>query len=170
MRQRNLLGIALLFVLTLVLSACQPIEEFAKEAANKQVIQRLIKEVKNRENPAAVQELIAPDYRHHFQFPGEELPTGLAGTARVGEIFGLAFPEIMVTNDLLIAEGDFVLERSSVEALHGGDFLGIPATNQTVRWTENHLYRLKDGLIIEHWPELDMLGVVAQIGGFSRAE
>lgn len=137
-----------------------------QEQSNKEIIRRLVAEVKNRSNPAAAGELFAPDYIHHFDFPGETLPPGLAGSARIGEIFGTAFPQITVTLDILIAEGEYVLERSSVEAFHGGDFLGIPATLRSVAWTENHLYRIVDGRIVEHWPELDIAGLLEQMGVF----
>lgn len=141
-------------------------ETTVQEEANKEVIRRLVTEVKNRSNPAAAAELVSPDYVHHFSFPGETLPPGPAGSGRVGEIFGIAFPEITVTLEILIADGEFVLERSSVEALHAGEFLGIPATNRTVTWTENHLYRIVDGQIVEHWPELDIAGLLEQMEVF----
>ncbi len=133
----------------------------------KTVVQRLVDEVKNRNNPAAAEELFSPDYVHHFNFPGVELPPGLAGSATVGGIFGTAFPEIEVTLEILIADGEFVLERSSVVALHAGEFLGTLATNQTVTWTENHLYRIVDGRIVEHWPEVDIAGLLETDGGIS---
>lgn len=69
-----------------------------------------------------------------------------------------------MTLEILIAEDDYVLERSSVVAFHGGPLLGIPATNKNVTWTENHLYPLEDGRIVEHWQEADFAGVLAQIG------
>jgi len=133
---------------------------------NKELVRRFVRDVKNRKDLAASQELFSPDYEHHFHMPGETVPPGYAGAGRVGEIFGEAFPEIKVTLETLIAEGDYVLERSSVEALHGGQFCGTPATNKTVTWTENHLYRIEDGRIIEHWPEADMVGVLEQIEAF----
>jgi predicted SnoaL-like aldol condensation-catalyzing enzyme len=134
--------------------------------ANKEVIRRFVRDLKNRQNPAAGPELLAPNYVHHFHMPGETLPPGIEGAGRVGQIWGQAFPEIKVTLEILIAEGDFVLERSSVEALHGGEFCGAPATNKIVTWTENHLYRMVDGRIAEHWPEADMAGLLEQVGAF----
>lgn len=141
-------------------------ETSMQEDANMEIITRFHTDVKNRANPATAAELVSPDYVHHFRFPGETLPPGPAGSGRVGEIFGIAFPEITVTLEILIADGEFVLERSSVEALHAGDFLGIPATNMTVTWTENHLYRIVGGQIVEHWPELDLAGLLEQMGAF----
>ncbi|MBV7334779.1 ester cyclase [Chloroflexi bacterium TSY] len=175
MKQRIYLFITTITALALLVSACQPIMDIASAEAtsvstleaNKALIRRFVKEGKNRENPAAVREIFSPDYQHHFHMPGEEIPPGLAGPARIGEIFGTAFPEIEVTIEILIAEGDYVLERSNVTALNGGPFLNIPATNQTVTWTENHLYRIVDGLIVEHWPEADMAGLLEQVGALS---
>ena len=106
---------------------------------NKELVKRFVQDVKNRKDPAASQEIFSMEYEHHFHMPGEVIPPGYVGAGRVGEIFGEAFPEIKVTVDTLIAEGEYVLERSTVEALHGGQFYGTPATNKTVTWTENHL-------------------------------
>lgn len=179
MKQRILLVITTIAALALLLSACQPVVDIASAEttsettvestleANKAIIRRFVQEGKNRENPAVFGEIFSPEYQHHFHMPGEEMPPGLAGSARVGEIFGVAFPEIEVTIEILIAEGDYVLERSNVTAFHGGPFLNIPATNQTVTWTENHLYRIVDGLIVEHWPEADMAGLLEQLGALS---
>ena len=88
----------------------------------------------------------------------------------IGEIFGQAFPEISVEIEILFAEGDYVLERSSVTALHGGDFLSYPATNRMVTWTENHVYRFENGQIAEHIPETNFLGVLDQIGVLASSE
>lgn len=132
--------------------------------ANKEVVRSLVRDLKNRGNPANAAQLLSSDYTHHFHIPGQDIPQGLAGSMRVGEIFGEAFPKIEVTLEVLIAEDDYVLERSSVVAFHGGPLLGIPATNKDVTWTENHLYRFEDGKIAEHWPEADFAGVLAQIG------
>ena len=132
--------------------------------SNKEVVKALVSDVKNRANPARAGELLSENYTHHFHIPGQDIPQGIAGSMRVGEIFGEAFPKIDVTLEVLVGEGDYVLERSSVVAFHGGSLLGIPATNKDVTWTENHLYRFEDGRIAEHWPEADFAGVLAQIG------
>jgi predicted ester cyclase len=75
-----------------------------------------------------------------------------------------AFPDVVVTEEDLIAAGDKVVERSSAIATHRGPMMGTAATNKPVRWSEIHIYRLRDGKIAEHWPEISMMELLQQIG------
>ena len=49
-------------------------------------------------------------------------------------------------------------------ATHKGALMGKPATNKKVRWSEIHIYRLKDGKIAEHWAEIAMMELLQQCG------
>jgi predicted ester cyclase len=75
-----------------------------------------------------------------------------------------AFPDVRVTETDLITAGDRVVERSDVVGTHRADFMGVPATGKSVRWSEIHIYRLVAGKIAEHWVELAMLEIMQQIG------
>jgi predicted ester cyclase len=75
-----------------------------------------------------------------------------------------AFPDVVVTEEDLIASGDRVVERSSAVATHKGAMMGKPPTNKTIRWSEIHIYRLKDGRIAEHWAEVAMMELLQQTG------
>jgi predicted ester cyclase len=75
-----------------------------------------------------------------------------------------AFPDVVVTEDDLIAAGDKVVERSSAAATHKGPMMGAPPTNKRVHWSEIHIYRLKDGKIAEHWAEIAMMELLQQTG------
>jgi predicted ester cyclase len=75
-----------------------------------------------------------------------------------------AFPDVVVTEEDLIASGDMVVERSSAVATHKGSMMGEKATNKRINWTEIHIYRLQDGNIREHWVEMAMMELLQQIG------
>jgi predicted ester cyclase len=81
-----------------------------------------------------------------------------------GPVIFAAFPDVHASVEIVLAEGDLVAERTTARATHKGEFNGIPATGREVVWTENHIYRFKDGKIVEHWPEIDMLGLLMQVG------
>jgi predicted ester cyclase len=80
-----------------------------------------------------------------------------------------SFPQesLKMTIEHVMADGDFVLTRSTVHAVHKGPFNGIPATNKEVTWTELNLFRIKDGQIEELWSEGNFLGLMAQLGAFA---
>jgi len=47
---------------------------------------------------------------------------------------------------------------------HSGELFGIPATNREIRWTEIHIGRYADGKLVEHWGNVDVLGIFQQMG------
>jgi len=75
-----------------------------------------------------------------------------------------AFPDVVVTEEDLIASGDKVVERSSAAATHKGPLMGAPPTNKQVKWSEIHIYRFEEGRIIEHWAEIAMMELLQQCG------
>jgi len=75
-----------------------------------------------------------------------------------------AFPDVVVTEEDLIASGDRVVERSSAVATHKGAMMGEKPTNKRISWSEIHIYRLQDGRIKEHWAEIAMMELLQQVG------
>jgi predicted ester cyclase len=129
---------------------------------NKAVVRRFAEEFKNKGNLDIVDELFTDDFVHHFNDP--RLPKGREGTKLIGRAIFAAFPDVHATIEIMLAEGDWVAERTTARATHNGEFNGIPATGKQVVWTENHIYRFANGKITEHWPELDLLGLMIQLG------
>jgi predicted ester cyclase len=131
---------------------------------NKAVVKRFEEEFKNKANLNIVDELMAPDFQHQLPFPG--VPPGREGLKGVGaNIFqAFAHDKLHVNVELCVAADDYVITRTRVKAVHTGPFNGIPATGKEVGWTENTIYRLKDGKIVEMIGEGNFLGLMAQLG------
>jgi predicted ester cyclase len=132
-----------------------------QEETNKHVIREFTRIFKNEHNVNGVDHLFDKNFIHHFRDP---LPSGFEGLRQVGIMMNGAFPDVVVTEEDLIAAGDKVVERSSAAATHKGALMGAPATNKRVRWSEIHIYRLKDGKIAEHWAEIAMMELLQQTG------
>jgi uncharacterized protein YndB with AHSA1/START domain/ketosteroid isomerase-like protein len=130
------------------------------------VVRRFMEEFKNRENLDIVDELMTSDFVLHL--PGKKLPPGPASQKAVGKAIFDAFSEVHVTANDTIVEGDRVVERHTARAVHTGEFEGVPATGKKVSWTENHIYRLKDGRIAEAWSEISFHDLMAQIKSPTR--
>lgn len=75
-----------------------------------------------------------------------------------------AFPDVHVTREFLVAQGDIVVERAHAKATHKGELMGVPPTNNLVTWSELHAYRVNGNQITEIWTEADFLGILVQIG------
>jgi steroid delta-isomerase-like uncharacterized protein len=129
---------------------------------NKAIVSQFIEEFKNKANHAIVQELFAEDFVHHFKDPN--LPPGREAMMLLGQAVVAGFPDVQVTVEDLLADGDKVIERTTARATHQGTFNGVPATGKPVLWTEIHIYRLAHGRIAELWSEIDFLAILMQIG------
>ncbi|GAC1567978.1 MAG: ester cyclase [Ktedonobacteraceae bacterium] len=129
---------------------------------NKDIVRRY-REAHNTNNLSQLDAIVAVDLVAHNLLPG--LPPGLAGGKMV-HMGGLAsFPDLYVTTDDLIAEGDKVVERwTQSGAYTGSSFMGTPVTGKKYSVTGMSLYRLADGKIVEHWGEMNFLSVLQQLG------
>ena len=133
-----------------------------EEQDNKEIVARFIEEFKNKANHDIVDELLTTDFVHHLADP--RLPPGRDAIKLLGQAIAAGFPDVRATVEELLADGDFVVERTTARATNTGEFNGIPATGNQVSWTEIHIYRLKDGKIVEQWSEIDLLGLLTQLG------
>ncbi len=75
-----------------------------------------------------------------------------------------AFPNGRMTIEDMIAVDDKVMMRYTFKATHEGELMGIPATGKPVTFTGMILERMAGGKIVEHWEQMDMMGVMQQIG------
>ena len=133
------------------------------EERNKEVVREFTRIFKNEHNVEGVAHLFDKDFRHHFRAP---LP--FEGFKQVGRMMNGAFPDVVVTEDDLIAGGDKVVERSSAVATHRGSLMGEKPTNKRIHWSEIHIYRVQDGKIREHWVEMAMMELLQQIGALPQ--
>jgi predicted SnoaL-like aldol condensation-catalyzing enzyme len=83
------------------------VERLSAETANKELVRYFYEEVWNRGNTDVALEVFADDYVRHDLRPTESIPGG-AGQAKIAADFRAAFPDLVFTPDLIIAEGDLV--------------------------------------------------------------
>lgn len=78
----------------------------------------------------------------------------------------LAFPDLKVDVDLILAEGDLVSVRWTARGTNTGAGNGIPATGKQVKVSGTTVFRMVDGAIAEEWTSGDSLGLLKQLGLF----
>jgi predicted ester cyclase len=130
-------------------------------AANMAITGRFTEQFKNRHIVDSVDELFSP--RASLHLPLGEQAVGPDGQKDIGRAIFFAFPDVHVTIDNVMADGNFVAERHTARGTHNGEFMGIPATGKKIHWTENHLYRLEDGRIHEVWSEWSYQNLMDQL-------
>lgn len=132
--------------------------------ANKATARRFIEEVWNGGQLAVIDELVLSAYVDHD--PNNPLSTeeGPEGVKQSVTIWRTAFPDVQVTVEGQIAEGDMVVTRWRAHGTHRGTLLGIPPTGRQVSVTGVFVERYQDGQIAESWTEFDALGLLQQLG------
>jgi steroid delta-isomerase-like uncharacterized protein len=132
---------------------------------NKAVARSFFEEF-SKGNLQGVADLMAPDHVFHFPlFPEpQDKAQHVAGQQRIKGIFPDYRAEIVDQ----IAEGDMVMSRLIVRGTQQGEFLGQPGTGQTFEITTINIMRIRDGLIVDEWDELDTLSFLAQLGIVER--
>ena len=63
-----------------------------------------------------------------------------------------------------IAQDDLVVNRITWHGVHSGTLAGVPATSQSIELRGINMFRIKNGRVVEQWAQLDMLGLLQQIG------
>ena len=133
------------------------------EAENRRLLARYVAEVWDAADPEAVRIFAGPGYRRHTS--GSSEPLGV--DAQVQRLVALrtAFPDITLTIDDVVAEGDRVAFRGTLRGTHRGEFLGVPATGRTVAVAIMDIIRVEGGLIAEHWGGPDLFDLARQLEG-----
>jgi predicted ester cyclase len=108
-------------------------------------------------------EIIAPVMTVHGA-GGQAVGMGPEGLVDLIRTWRTAFPDGKMTVDDLIVDGDLVGIRNTWHGTQTADFYGIPATGKTVHVTSIGIDRVKDGQVVEGWGELDMVGMMQQLG------
>lgn len=93
-----------------------------------------------------------------------QVPPGVDGLKQFFEAYFVAFPDLDVTVEDMIAEGDKVVARFTARGSHHGPLMGIPASGKQVQVTAIDILRFVNDKIVEHWGEADLLGLLQQIG------
>jgi steroid delta-isomerase-like uncharacterized protein len=133
----------------------------ASGEANKALVRRFYEEVESGGRLELIDELFAPtfvDTGHPERGSGPE-----SVRAHVIEM-RTRFPDLTVTVDQLLVDGEWVVARLTSHGTHLGAFAGIAPTGKTATWTGVALRRIENGRIVEQWTKHDMLGMLRQLG------
>lgn len=128
---------------------------------NRTIAAYVLDEVLNQGRMEIVDDYVAENFVFH-SIPG--LPTGPVGFAVTMNMYRSAFPDIRVTIDDSIAEGDRVVVRQTFSGTHAGYLVNIPPTGKRVTFSGITIFRLVENRFVEEWAILDRLGLQQQLG------
>ena len=131
---------------------------------NKALARREIEEIFNAKGnlDAAAEEIYAPNYISHQPAGNEDL-RGLQAIKQFVAGLRRAFPDLQITIEDQIAEGDKVVTRLTSRGTHRGELWGIAATGREAEVSSVSTNRMEGGKIVEHWTCADRLGMMQQL-------
>jgi steroid delta-isomerase-like uncharacterized protein len=128
----------------------------------KEMAKRWYGEVVSGGKTELIDELCASDFLDHDPLPGTS--ADLAGIKEFVAQIRAAFPDLQVTVDDLIGEGDRLAVRSTMRGTHEGDFMGIPASGKKVEVSNYDFVRFENDQAAEHWGVIDSAALMEQLG------
>ena len=122
----------------------------------------LFAEIINTRQLQRFAELVSPDYINHNAYAEQ----GLAGARGVFAAILVGVPDLLITVEDVFAsaDGTRVVGRYTYEGTHTGDFFGYRATGGRFTMRSIDIWRVEDGLLVEHWDELNTLEFFTQVG------
>ena len=79
-------------------------------------------------------------------------------------VFFRGVPDLHPVSQRVLVEGDQLMAMTRWQATHSGPFLGVPATGKALQFATADLFRLRDGLLAEHWDVVDRLDASIALG------
>ena len=141
--------------------------------ANKALVRKHFEEIFNHKNLAACEETVAEEYIEHAVAPfGESAPGRVNGPKAMRETAAWLlsqFPDLHMTIEALIAEGDTVVVRILAEGTNLGKLNGVlPPTGKRFVARQSHWFRVENGKLVEHWATREDLPTMLQLGIVQR--
>ncbi|MEU5540091.1 ester cyclase [Streptomyces sp. NPDC020362] len=109
-----------------------------------------------------IDEVFEPDVLFHAPVPMGE--TGASALKRVWSVLLHAFPDVHVTVEDVVAEGDKVVSRNTVTGTHLGEYRGLAPTGRSVAYNEIFIFRFAGGRVAEIWGVVDVFSQMRQLG------
>jgi steroid delta-isomerase-like uncharacterized protein len=174
-----LLGVALAIALFIPLLPVRGVAQEATPAAdcpattpeeNKALVERWFAALSGGASED-VANLAAADIVYHDPSPREESQTG--GSEEWASDRGQDYPDLEVTVEQMIAEGDMVASYQRYTGTQQGDVedeRGVPATGLATEWVSMGLFRIECGKIAEVWAVADDLGRLQRLGVITDEE
>jgi steroid delta-isomerase-like uncharacterized protein len=131
-----------------------------QQEKNKAVAKRVFTEIFNQNKFEVAEEIYAKDFVNH----GVHQDVGLKEDQDAARGWKQAFPDLVMTVDKMVAEGDLVTVLWSGRGTNTGTGNGIPATGKKIEGRGITIWRIVDGKIREEWSEFDQLRLMQQLG------
>ena len=136
--------------------------------ADETFIHRWFEEVWNNKREDAIDEMFAEDgIANGLTDPDGNAIRGPEGFKKLHRAFVSAYPDMKITVEDTVVEGDKIAARCRVTGSHDGHGIGVTPTNRPVEFTGMTIIRVKDGKIAEAWNEFNFMEMYKQVGALT---
>ena len=129
---------------------------------NKKIIRRFIEEIENTGDVTNIHEFISEDYVEVHE--GERYQIGIKGAIDHVQGVRRVFPDLKLTIENQISEGEWVATLYSVTGTFKNEWFGMKPTGKPITFTGVNLDRVKEGKIIEHGGASNLLDPLMKAG------
>ncbi len=137
----------------------------AKITDNKRIVREYIEKVVNTGDVELMPNYVSPDYTEVFQ--GKSYPMGIEGAKQHDLGVRQTYPDLHITIDKQIAEGEWVVTCYTMTGTHLGEWMEIKPTGKKVVTTGVNVDRVIDGKIVEHGGAANLLHSMLDIGAIT---
>jgi predicted ester cyclase len=125
----------------------------SQEKRNKILVESFIEEIFNKHNLSVIENYLTP-----------QAGKGKEGFKQFLSAFFKAFPDWHANLEQIVAENNLVVIFLNGSGTHQGEFQGMPPTHKPVKIRSADLYRIENGIIVEHRDVVDQLNLLQQTG------
>jgi predicted ester cyclase len=129
--------------------------------SNRQALETALRNFSDPVHREAYLELYDPTCVLHG-YPGVE--PGIASIRAFYEAFWTAFPDVRITAEDFVEQGDKLACRFVCRGTHRGPFFGVPPTGKPIELGGMTILAFRGGRCVERWSQADFLSVLRQIG------
>ena len=153
------------FIIAVIALSCNTMSSSssANTEANKAKTQAFYDQVINAHNTAAIDSFCAADFVDHNPDEGHS-GKGLDDLKASFKDFFTGFPDVHVTTNFMVAEGDTVVSHVTMTGTNSGAMMGMPATNKQVSVDGVDIIVVKDGKAVERWGIFDNRKMMQDLG------
>jgi steroid delta-isomerase-like uncharacterized protein len=128
---------------------------------NAATVLEMLDAIWNRRDLSVLDTKVTEDHLDH-DADGDEI--GRDAMAQGSQVYLDAFPDLHMSFDDQIADGDRVVTRWTGSGTHLGELHGIPPTGRAAQISGIYIHRLSGGMVAETWASFDRLGLLQQLG------
>ena len=133
-------------------------------AENKALVQRMVEVIQNQHQLDRMADFFEPNFVNHLDHAPDSPLNSIEKAQQVFTQMFTALPDLRVTIQHQVAEGDTVMTHKIFQGTHLGAFMGVAPSGKPIRFGVIDILRVQNGTIVEHWAIQDRLGLMQQLG------